>query len=322
MFTLRRGFTLVELLVVIAIIGILIALLLPAVQAAREAGRRTQCGNHLHQLAIAAHNYHDVFNQLPPATNTTGVPKRGATIRGPMNGTISFLLPFIEQAHMQERSFQWMFDLKNNATGSYWSRYARPWVLSQIKFPFLHCPNVENLRDGPRTGSFVFNSVYCDSDFRPCGMTAWYYPPPWNVQGHTNYLGSQGVLGKTGNSFYDRWEGPFTAGSATPLSSIIDGTSNSLMFGEIVGHVNPDGTFRFAYSWFGMGAMPTYWSFRRYPSELWYTFSSRHAGNMIQFAYCDGSVHAVKHIISPSIAFSAAGIRDRAPYDIKQVMLR
>ncbi|HET6326142.1 MAG TPA: DUF1559 domain-containing protein [Planctomycetaceae bacterium] len=79
----RRGFTLIELLVVIAIIATLIALLLPAVQAAREAARRSQCRNNLKQMALAAHNYHDVNLMFPPALTVILGPKLGPIFCGP-----------------------------------------------------------------------------------------------------------------------------------------------------------------------------------------------------------------------------------------------
>jgi len=97
----RSGFTLVELLVVIAIIGILVALLLPAVQAAREAARRAQCTNNLKQLGLALHNYHDVWKQF--------VHRSGGTTPGNPNGNSGrragfvSLLPFLEQNPMWER---------------------------------------------------------------------------------------------------------------------------------------------------------------------------------------------------------------------------
>jgi prepilin-type N-terminal cleavage/methylation domain-containing protein/prepilin-type processing-associated H-X9-DG protein len=98
----RRGFTLVELLVVIAIIGILVALLLPAIQAAREASRRASCANNLKQMGLALHNYHDVQKVFPPALLNNGR-YAAANVTWALGGVKNttgwaLLLPFIEQA--------------------------------------------------------------------------------------------------------------------------------------------------------------------------------------------------------------------------------
>ncbi len=95
----RSGFTLIELLVVIAIIAILIALLLPAVQQAREAARRISCTNNLHQLGLAMHNYHDAYRGLPFASMT----------RGTRHNWAGYVLPFVDQAPLY-RTYDWNVD--------------------------------------------------------------------------------------------------------------------------------------------------------------------------------------------------------------------
>ena len=114
----RPGFTLIELLVVIAIIGVLVGLLLPAVQKAREAAARAQCGNNLKQMGIALHNSHDTYNMFPPVTvnqwrsffgGAGGVHYAGPYVPNNINtcgsDKVTFfyaLLPFIEQQNLHD----------------------------------------------------------------------------------------------------------------------------------------------------------------------------------------------------------------------------
>ncbi len=92
----RSGFTLVELLVAISIIGILIAMLLPAVQAAREAANRTQCGNNLRQFGVAVHNYHDIHGALPLLFSAAISVSSGGLTSEWSHSWAVFLLPFLE----------------------------------------------------------------------------------------------------------------------------------------------------------------------------------------------------------------------------------
>ncbi|MEX2174804.1 MAG: DUF1559 domain-containing protein [Pirellulaceae bacterium] len=139
-----RGFTLVELLVVIAIIGVLVALLLPAVQAAREAARRSSCQNNLKQIALATHNYHDVVGWLPPASTA-------ANLAG--SSGFAAILPYLEQNNL--------YQLYDFSKGN--SHPANLAAVSQRIGPYL-CPSCAFSRPVPIAG--------CDANDRAPGTYA------------------------------------------------------------------------------------------------------------------------------------------------------
>lgn len=140
----RRGFTLVELLVVIAIIGVLVALLLPAVQAAREAARRMQCTNNVKQLVLATHNFHDTFNRFPPGAARDQVPfGTHATGTGWGSSWLVYILPFVEQNNVYSK-------LQFNG-GSGYDNANNTLVIKGLMIPGYNCPSspLKNTAKGP-----------------------------------------------------------------------------------------------------------------------------------------------------------------------------
>jgi prepilin-type N-terminal cleavage/methylation domain-containing protein len=229
----RGGFTLVELLVVIAIIGILVALLLPAVQAAREAARRTQCSNNLKQIGIALHNHENVYRYMPPWGFDFAVPPPGNPL-GPQtqgHSALTMILPYMEQQNITrgtklERS---VIDPVN------WPPNWGTNIEAMTIVPSYLCPSTPHriidyapyftglgLPDaGPFTigGSDYFAIRGAHSNFRNACAPKLPEPP--------EECGALGVKGLMQNEALNRGRARF--------SDITDGTSNTFLIGESAG---------------------------------------------------------------------------------------
>jgi prepilin-type N-terminal cleavage/methylation domain-containing protein len=224
----KTGFTLVELLVVIAIIGILVALLLPAIQAAREAARRIQCGNNLHQIGVALHNYHDVHQTFPPDAIwiARDRPPRATTGEERNFTWVCLLLPFLEQAPLH----------------------------AQINFsiPALNqtIPQGSTVPPGKPLREIVIKNLLCPSDspFRSI---------PHRF-GYMSYAGNAGWDSHRRLHGDERLAGVFPLMDAVAISDIRDGTANVVMVGEVTNRSfccrpNPGGD---PFRWKGGGGQP------------------------------------------------------------------
>lgn len=269
----RKGFTLVELLVVISIVGVLVALLLPAVQFAREAARRAQCGSNLHNIGVALHQFHDVHQHLPPGWNSD-LPEGE-----PGWGWAAYLLHHVEQNALldNEIDLDAHIDEPDNA-------FARRAVI-----PIYLCPS-----DATPSDRFLV-SGHCAHDIE---------------LGRSNYVGVFGtdeIEDDPGNG-----SGLFFHNSYLRFADVLDGLSNTLAVGERssrlgdstwVGmiHGASDAMARIVGS---CDHVPNH------PAGHFDDFSSHHATGA-HFVFADGSVHMIgdniEHAVYQALATRRGG---------------
>jgi prepilin-type processing-associated H-X9-DG protein len=319
---------LIELLVVIAIIGILIALLLPAVQKIREAASRMKCSNNLKQLGLALHNYHDSFQRLPPGRKSTASSQGYGTptytsdpILQNMHGLV-LLLPYIEQGNLYQRfnTTATFGNFTSKAIGqpgpSATSKFATPdaiasgnAALSSTKIDLLLCPS----DNGDPT---IAPSTYYSPDLGMTGLKAT----------KTNY---DFISNCSGVGYFNYWSNSSTGtrymfgeNSTTRFTDVTDGTSSTLMMGEQTLGLFNGVTSSWAYTgWVSVGIDPVgawnltvpptginVWQYYIYPPvngsrASWYNAASLHPGGC-NFVFADGSVHFIQQNIDiPSLTY-------------------
>jgi prepilin-type N-terminal cleavage/methylation domain-containing protein/prepilin-type processing-associated H-X9-DG protein len=323
----RSAFTLIELLVVIAIIGILIALLLPAVQKIREAAARMKCQNNLKQLGLALHNYHDAYQRFPPGrksvgnaegfNNTTTCPSD--PIIQNMHGLV-LLLPYIEQGNLYQQ-FNLHAAFGNFTTKGFSASYPGPSPTSKLATP-----------DAIASGNAALSSatiplLLCPSDNgNPVINPSSVYSPDLGATGvkatKTNY---DFISNAAGVGYFNYWSNAtlgtrymFGENNTTRITDVTDGTSNTLMMGEQTLSLYNGVTSSWAYTgWVSVGIDPvggwntTYpaqglniWNYNNNPPPnntpgqraSWYNAASLHTGG-VNFVFADGSVHFIPQTI-------------------------
>lgn len=208
----KQGFTLVELLVVIAIIGILVALLLPAVQSARESARRLQCKNNFKQTALALHSYHTNNDSFPPSVQSLPGEDPGRTTNFQPNWVI-LILPYIEQQNLFDA-----FDFSKNISAPE-NREPRG-----VKLPFMLCPS-----DQPNANPFAGDSAEGDN---------WARGNIGANGGNAHLLDLDGRTDWAIDANSPGWVDPYRGGVMGPNASrnigkIRDGTSNTILLAEL-----------------------------------------------------------------------------------------
>jgi prepilin-type N-terminal cleavage/methylation domain-containing protein len=312
----RQGFTLVELLVVIAIIGILIGMLLPAVQQVREAARRVTCQNNLRQLGLATLNYESSYMRLPPGY--VG-PERVNVFDSPVGnhqyyGMAIFVAPFMELNNLYDAFPNHLANVNRIATGSEDLRWfselpatllqgaTQPWVLSQFEVSTFRCPSDSKIPGVAWTRAHTRMSATGSIT-----VTFWSGSDSFLNVGRTNYLGCHGRP----DHLDGLREGIYRNRSTTKLAEITDGTSNTLAIGETHGGFQASsGNTEATWLWMSAATLPASTTASWMPgSGTRVSYSSYHPG-ITNFAVGDGSVRAIATGLEPAVWVTINGMRE------------
>jgi prepilin-type N-terminal cleavage/methylation domain-containing protein/prepilin-type processing-associated H-X9-DG protein len=322
----RRAFTLIELLVVIGIIGVLIALLVPAVQKVREASSRSQCSNNLKQLALACHAYQDTFGTLP----RNGTLHWAATSHGPPEGTgccglgaahwswIARLLPFIEQDNVYKQAGVPEGNMDANAKVK---------ALLGTEIAMLACPSDQSPRTRTDAADIGGDAVMGVTSYKGVAGANWgadFYPGDQNFTTSYRNIGTNGSYNglERGDGIF--WRGDARFGSLR-LERITDGTSNTLMIGEDIPELILWNAWAYSNGSTATCAIPLNMGVTIPPLGIgddgdWpdrYSFRSRHPGG-VNFANADGSVRFVVEFIPLQIYHALATISGAEPIDLPE----
>ncbi len=315
----RAAFSLVELLVVIGVIAILTAILVPAVQKAREAANRITCASNLKQLGLAAHDYENDHRRLPPGylgpmpnRPPPSPPDADFFHNYQWTGLLTYLLPYLEQDHLYRQT---RTNLDPGSPGINFLYQDPDRYLANFRIKTFLCPS-DNAEVVVSNSVVAIIHMYGDQA-RLYGNPP---PPPFNIwgldnqypAGRTNYLGVAGAFGNdattsdpsSGGANLAKYEGIFFNRSENRLSDVRDGTSHTLLLGEGLGGqgVGPRDN---AWAWMSMGVMVTRTGLGRgnlpaptatsgFAGAHRQRFSSWHSAG-VQFCFADGSVRTVRY---------------------------